>query len=104
MGEELLWVCRGRYEEEPQSQLFHGVSAAQNSVINLEQHTHLHTHTHIHTHKHCKPHLHTYCRKRLASSTQGMMGKCTSRWEEIEKLPADDPIRVKSVSCCYCFN
>lgn len=63
-------VYRGSYgREEPQSQLFHGVSAPQNSVINLQQV--FHTHKRTHTCKHRTLHLHRYCGNRLASQTPG---------------------------------
>lgn len=81
-----LWVCRGRYgEEEPYSQLFHRVSTPQNSVINLEQHTHT-----SRTHKHCKLNLHTYCGNGLDSQTRGIAGKNVhpdgKRWRTCQRL------------------
>lgn len=87
--------------EEPQSQLFHREPVCC-SVINLEQmcvHTYAIRHINIsdficiHTVKTGSP-------RRL----QGWRERGASRWEEMEKMPMDDPIRMGAMSCCYCFN
>lgn len=106
-GERGWWRVAGLQREAWREKnlkvsLFHGVSILQNSVINLER-----------THTSGIGHKHTHTRENIniafayvlwkPSRLAGVRGggedrkKCTSRWEEMEELPMDDPVRAREL-------
>lgn len=78
--------------------------------INLENiHAYIHTRTHAHmqlthAHKHCKLHLHEHWGKQPTSQTRGISGKMYIQMGRDGEAANGRPIRVETMSCCYCFN